>query len=543
MSEGIMEINPLMPYEDIRADRLSVPAVGLGLAALAKGVSQNTLNRTTDTPSGKVFAPTGETIEPTKLPGMAPAEKLKGLPGLLGIELAKKLEGMSQASPTPKNKGFTTPASEDMKILHNVEEGEPKFKYPTTEELKSYIKKTNKFYEEEVIPKANEKRPKLNIKNLPKIVDADKHFGAAAMASSNYSESQLIYMSPQKYLDLTKRFRPVGTQGEGSKLKSDNIEQLLKDGKELANIPFLNVTKVGDGYKVTSQEGIHRAIAFKNLGYDKMPVVIEGTGIDKVAGVENKVYTATPKSYLYTEPWAKDYIGFIPKSIQSDDEVLLTKPEDFYNVRTKEKLFNGETKNQIKTWETMGNFKNIEEAKQRSEKAGIPFDEVESAGLKQQITFKKARNTKGYDVFFDKKLIGNLDDITREVVERDGKRFRGMRTFNLGILNSDGITETADTYEGVEQSKEMITKMIARELLTKDSKTQYGSGLRKIFEDTKYDQKGYPIVEEYKIETKDLGGMSPLEQEAVKQTLNKDVKKKAYGGLIGKPLSGGSRYI
>ena len=543
MSEGIMEINPLMPYEDIRADRLSVPAVGLGLAALAKGVSQNTLNRTTDTPSGKVFAPTGETIEPTKLPGMAPAEKLKGLPGLLGIELAKKLEGMSQASPTPKNKGFTTPASEDMKILHNVEEGEPNFKYPTTEELKSYIKKTNKFYEEEVIPKANEKRPKLNIKNLPKIVDADKHFGAAAMASSNYSESQLIYMSPQKYLDLTKRFRPVGTQGEGSKLKSDNIEQLLKDGKELANIPSLNVTKVGDGYKVTSQEGIHRAIAFKNLGYDKMPVVIEGTGTDKVAGVENKVYTATPKSYLYTEPWAKDYIGFIPKSIQSDDEVLLTKPEDFYNVRTKEKLFNGETKNQIKTWETMGNFKNIEEAKQRSEKAGIPFDEVESAGLKQQITFKKARNTKGYDVFFDKKLIGNLDDITREVVEGDGKRFRGMRTFNLGILNSDGITETADTYEGVEQSKEMITKMIARELLTKDSKTQYGSGLRKIFEDTKYDQKGYPIVEEYKIETKDLGGMSPLEQEAVKQTLNKDVKKKAYGGLIGKPLSGGSRYI
>jgi hypothetical protein len=543
MSEGIMEINPLMPYEDIRADRLSVPAVGLGLAALAKGISQNTLNRTTDTPSGKVFAPTGETIEPTRLPGMAPAEKLKGLPGLLGIELAKKLEGMSQASPTPKNKGFTTPASEDMKILHNVEEGEPKFKYPTTEELKSYIKKTNKFYEEEVIPKANEKRPKLNIKNLPKIVDADKHFGAAAMASSNYSESQLIYMSPQKYLDLTKRFRPVGTQGEGSKLKSDNIEQLLKDGKELANIPSLNVTKVGDGYKVTSQEGIHRAIAFKNLGYDKMPVVIEGTGTDKVAGVENKVYTATPKSYLYTEPWAKDYIGFIPKSIQSDDEVLLTKPEDFYNVRTKEKLFNGETKNQIKTWETMGNFKNIEEAKQRSEKAGIPFDEVESAGLKQQITFKKARNTKGYDVFFDKKLIGNLDDITREVVEGDGKRFRGMRTFNLGILNSDGITETADTYEGVEQSKEMITKMIARELLTKDSKTQYGSGLRKIFEDTKYDQKGYPIVEEYKIETKDLGGMSPLEQEAVKQTLNKDVKKKAYGGLIGKPLSGGSRYI
>ena len=227
-------------------------------------------------------------------------------------------------------------------------EKDSEFKYPTKEELKNYIKETNEFYEKEVIPEANEERPKLNIKNLPKIVEADKHFGAAAMKFSNYSEAQLIYMSPQEYLDLTKRFRPVGKQGEGSKLNSDNIEQLLKDGKELANIPFLNVKKVGDSYEVTGQEGIHRAIAFKNLGYDKMPVVIEGTGTDKVAGVENKVYTATPKSYLYTEDWAKDYIGFIPKSIQSDGEILLTKPEDFYSVRTKEKLFKKESLPKIK---------------------------------------------------------------------------------------------------------------------------------------------------------------------------------------------------
>ena len=205
-------------------------------------------------------------------------------------------------------------------IVYNKDDSE--FKYPTKEELKSYIKEENKFWEEEIIPRENKKYPKLNIKNLPKIVEADKHFGAAAMGFQGFEESQLIYVSPQKYLDLTKRFRPVGKQGEGSKLNSDNIEQLLKDGKELANIPFLNVTKVGDSYEVTGQEAIHRAIAFKNLGYNKMPVVIQGTGTDKVAGVENKLYTATPKSYLYTEDWAKDYIGFIPKSIQSDGEVL-----------------------------------------------------------------------------------------------------------------------------------------------------------------------------------------------------------------------------
>ena len=212
------------------------------------------------------------------------------------------------------------------------------FKYPTTEEIEGHIKEENKFWEEEIIPRENKKYPKLNIKNLPKIVEADKHFGAAAMGFEGFKESQLIYMSPQEYLDLTKRFRPE-KQGATSKLNSDNIEKVLKDGKELANIPFLNVKKVGDSYEITGQEGIHRAIAFKNLGYDKIPVVIQGTGTDPVAKIENKVYTATPKSYLYNEAWAKDYIGFIPKSIQSDGEVLLTKPEDFYNVRTKEKLF------------------------------------------------------------------------------------------------------------------------------------------------------------------------------------------------------------
>ena len=284
MAEGILTLNPITPERDV--DQLGGPGyieaplgVGIGLALAnmfeKRGIGDN------NPPS-----PIEEEKPPQKEPPKEPNIGEEVLTDLAARELDKKLS----------------------------KEKDSEFKYPTTEELKSYIKEENKFWEEKVIPRSNKERPELNIKNLPKIVEADKHFGAAAMAFSNFSESQLIYMSPQKYLDLTKRFRPVGTQGKGSKLNSDNIENLLKEGKELANIPFLNVTKAGDGYKVTGQEGIHRAIAFKNLGYDKMPVVIEGTGKDKVAGVENKVYTATPKSYLYTEDWAKDYIGFIPES-------------------------------------------------------------------------------------------------------------------------------------------------------------------------------------------------------------------------------------
>jgi len=310
MAEGILTLNPITPERDV--NQLGGPGyieaplgAGIGLALANMFKKRGMGDNNPPSPIEKEEKP------PQKEPPKEPNIGEEVLTDLATRELDKKLS---------------------------------KEKDPETRRQINYIKETNEFWDDKIIPRENKKYPKLNIKNLPKIVEADKHFGAAAMGFENFQESQLIYMSPQKYLDLTKRFRPVGTQGKTSKLNSDNIENLLKEGKELANIPFLNVTKAGDGYKVTGQEGIHRAIAFKNLGYDKMPVVIEGTGTDKVAGVENKLYTATPKSYLYTEDWAKDYIGFIPESIQSDGEVLLTKPEDFYNVRTKEKLFKTEKK-------------------------------------------------------------------------------------------------------------------------------------------------------------------------------------------------------
>ena len=100
-----------------------------------------------------------------------------------------------------------------------------------------------------------------------------------------------------------------------------NIENLLKEGKELANIPMLYVKKTGDSFVVTGQEGNHRAKAFNNLGYDKIPVVVEGS----------------------TRAHAKEIKDIFPTSIQSEDgEVLLTKPEDFYSVIGKKPLFTTE---------------------------------------------------------------------------------------------------------------------------------------------------------------------------------------------------------
>ena len=302
MAEGILTLNPSFPERDPDAERrlpiIEAPlgaGIGLALANMFKkrGIGDN------NPPS-----PIEEEKPPQKKPPKGPDIGGEILTNLATRELEKKIS---------------------------------KEKNPEDKEAMEYLKETNEFYNN-VISKANEKRPKLRVENLPKLVEADKHFGAAANSFENFAESQLVYMSPQEYLDLTKGFRPE-KQSKLSKVNSDNIKNLLKEGKELANYPYLYVKKDGQNYAVSGQEGIHRAIAFKELGYDQIPVVIQGTGRDSLTGLENKVFTATPKSYLYNEPFTQEYIGFIPRLITSKDKIKIMKPGDFYTVRGKQQLF------------------------------------------------------------------------------------------------------------------------------------------------------------------------------------------------------------
>ena len=225
----------------------------------------------------------------------------------------------------------------------------------TEEDFTEGLKEYEEVYSPERFKKANDKYPELSPANNKKIVEADKHFGAIALAriyGHNSNETQLIYLSPQEYLDLTKQFGRIdGTWSPGGKAIIKYLEGKIKDGKEIGEIPILFVSKQGENYLVNGQEGRHRAQAFKNQGYNKIPVRIEGSGKNKESGVENKVYTATKRSYLYTEDWTQDYIGFIPKNIISKSdynkdteqyeswESKSVKPGDFYDVASKKKLF------------------------------------------------------------------------------------------------------------------------------------------------------------------------------------------------------------
>jgi predicted kinase len=175
-----------------------------------------------------------------------------------------------------------------------------------------------------------------------------------------------------------------------------------------------------------------------------------------------------------------------PTPIQNEGFSMPTTPDTSILNQDKPE----ETKNQIKTWETMGNFKNIEEAKQRAEKAGIPFNEVELAGLKQQITFKK--DYAGYDAYFNGKLIGRMDDITQGLKDDNPDIYKGnQKTFNLSFLDSRGNMDAAtDTIDTIAEAKYMMKELLAKDLLDKESLT------RRNFENQKYDKKGNPLIDE-----------------------------------------------
>jgi hypothetical protein len=448
---------------------------------LAKRFSQNLssiLQKTIDTPSGKVFAP--DDPIPAKPNILATYPQSKDQPWIMGSPMPagepQGIMGLPMPEAQDKLKGFKKPQDVDMKILYKVENDEPKFKYPTKEEIEKYINEENEFWIKNQ-ERANERYPELSSKNLPKITEADKHFGAAAFSFQDFKNSKLIYMSPKEYLNLTQKFRPKeGEENLGSTMNVQNIENLLKEGKELANIPMLYVKKTGDSFVVTGQEGIHRAKAFNNLGYDKIPVVVEGS----------------------TRAHAKEIKDIFPTNIQSESgEVLLTKPEDFYSVISKKKLFNPESTivnvpvgNQIKTWEYLTPDKN--KAEEIAKNNNISLKELERLAIKDQITFKP-KGMGGYDIYFDGKFIGELDNITKGTGGEVPKNKYGD-AYNINLIDRSLNTDNVDTQNGLNYSKEHSKDIIANSLLDLDENNQYS--LRSFFPDIKYDKKGNIIQEE-----------------------------------------------
>jgi hypothetical protein len=82
------------------------------------GPISDIFNRTTDTPSGKVFAPTGEVIEQNQIPGIAPPEQQQGITGLPIPEQQQGITGLPIPEKAPGLPGLINPEQVDTSILN-----------------------------------------------------------------------------------------------------------------------------------------------------------------------------------------------------------------------------------------------------------------------------------------------------------------------------------------------------------------------------------------------------------------------------------------
>lgn len=180
--------------------------------------------------------------------------------------------------------------------------------------------------------------------------------------------------------------------------------------------------------------------------------------------------------------------------------------------------------NKIQTWDKY--FDSLEEAEQVAKENNITLRDLEIPAIKKQITFKKTGD--GYEIYFDKKYIGELADIT-QFKQEDGSQRGNERTFNMYVVGEDGYNQrdAITTIDGIKYAKEDAKDIIAKDLLRDTEEPLYPS-LKDIFQNLEYDKKGLPKkVSE--------------ESERIKKELDKN--KKAFGGLIDKPLPGRSRDI
>ena len=180
--------------------------------------------------------------------------------------------------------------------------------------------------------------------------------------------------------------------------------------------------------------------------------------------------------------------------------------------------------NKIQTWDKY--FDSLEEAEQVAKENNITLRDLEIPAIKKQITFKKTPD--GYEIFFDKKYVGELSDIT-QFKQEDGSQRGNERTFNMFLVDETGYNhrDAITTIDGLKYAKEDAKDIIAKDLLRDTTEPGYSS-LKDIFQNLEYDKKGIP---------------KKVSEESEKLRKELERNKKAFGGMIDKPLQGGMRDI
>ena len=173
----------------------------------------------------------------------------------------------------------------------------------------------------------------------------------------------------------------------------------------------------------------------------------------------------------------------IQKKLEEDKELDVSQQTE--NLTSK-------IKNKITTWED--HFPTIEEATKAAKDVGGTLGEFEEGVIQKKITFKKLG--KDFEVYFDKKQVAELRDITAQRKE-DEAQYKNMNAYNLALLESSGyIADFVESFDGMAYAKEQTKNLIAHSLLDKTKSEGGWSSLRERFQEMEYNKKGEPIIPE-----------------------------------------------
>lgn len=261
------------------------------------------------------------------------------------------------------------------------------------------------------------------------------------------------------------------------------------------------------------QDGTTMDLKYINPGFDKSEGMASGMGgfpIVPAAGIGAVLALNKKRGIGDNNP---------PSPIKEDKTPQQEPPEDkepdiISELATGEILKESEDKikNKITTWED--HFPTIEEATKAAKDVGGTLREFEEGALQKKITFKKLGNLGGqfFKVLYDGKEIAELNPLE--------KTYKGLKEYNIKFI---GDMDTADTVTGLAEAKASVKNYIVNGLLDKKEPSpapDYWQPLRKTFEEATFDKEGNYV-----------------------EFPEKELEKKATGGLIDKPLTGRSRYI
>jgi predicted ABC-type ATPase len=260
------------------------------------GPISDIFNRTTDTPSGKVFAPTGEVIEPNQIPGISPPEQQQGITGLPIPEQQQGITGLPIPEKAPGLPGLINPEQVDTSILNKEETPEV-----TTADFEKEIKIIKSpdtpdtydvMYDDKIIKQLYKKRTKFEGQNEYVVIEpSDGSYDDTFIGLKNSKERvkqnvarQILDDSKQKekeYLDKLINTIENKDYENFEKIKNHDFENFNLRSKEFKDTLIKYIPKQVDLYRnnaILEQEAIK-----ETLNRTSNP---SGSLIDKPAQIE-----------------------------------------------------------------------------------------------------------------------------------------------------------------------------------------------------------------------------------------------------------------